>query len=300
MLALQRGDLLLYLGETWTILVEERNVLIVPAQNPDVPGVYALPNALEEILYISQKHHADILPEPVTWQSLINAVTGEKKYHIIHFLGHLTSDGFVVGGREKYLSKRAIRLAVSSGNFELVILNTCDSEADALSIATYEESHVICTICEIGDPEAASFAMAFYGTLLQAGINTYKQAFDAVRGGNDFRYIVGKMSPVTRGDAATREEFQFIKDENRAIKELLVGRFGEDGFTQRIRKLEDMYKQLSETVRHLVEFLPMLRTMEATYRSTTTIPTLTFYLLVSAVVVVGLILTYMTIRAGGG
>lgn len=273
--------------------MEERNVLIVPAQNPDMPGVYALPDAREEILYISQKHHADILPEPVTWQSLLNAVTGEKKYDIIHFLGHLTSDGFIVGGKEKYLSKRAIRLAISSGNFDLVVLNTCDSEADALSIATYEESHVICTISEIGDPEAASFAMAFYGTLLQAGINTYKQAFEAVRGGSDFRYIVGKMSPVTRGDAATREEIQFIKDENKAIKDLLVGRFGEDGITQRIRRLEDMYKQLSDIVSQLVQFLPMLRTLESTYRGTTTISTGLLYAITGLVILGGLALAYL-------
>ena len=248
--------------------MDAQKILVVPSRITDIVGFSALPEIQQEIHAISTHHTAKILDEPARWIDMIRAVTGEDVFDIIHYAGHLSGAGLVLGS--EIIPGNLLNLMIQTAKPKLVFINSCSSEEMAERIATHCSSDVICTIADIENSDAISFAISFYSTLSKH--KTYRSAFDAcATGESKYRYIEGKRTVVFRND-------QLLNDVAE-LKRFVFGLYDGNGLVQRMSRIE--------------EYLPLLRTLSS---SKPTISQSTFHIITLSVLLFAILVWALAYR----
>ena len=259
--------------------MEARDILVVPSRITEITGFPPLPRMQQEIYAITSNHNALVLNEPVRWIDLLRAATNEKSYNVIHLAGHLTDSGLVLGS--EIISSSQIITVIQTIQPDIVVINTCSSESAAERIASQCTSDVIYTIADLDNDVAISFAILFYSKLRH--VESYKEAFDvSATGDSIFRYLPGRYRPIMRGDTLAAE----VAEIRRALNDPLTG----NGLVQRVSVLEGIWRR----------FEPVLLSIEATYRSTKTIPANMFYVILITISVLAFVAAALVYFERGG
>ncbi|MFT4015432.1 MAG: tetratricopeptide repeat protein [Agriterribacter sp.] len=224
---------------------------------------------------------------------VLEAITGFKP-HIVHFSGHGTKNGEICleneTGNSKPIPPDALALLFSQATeyIKCVIVNTCYSEIQALSIVQYAPV-VIGTKTEISDDAAIKFSTGFY-TNLETDLtpNSFNRAFK--RGclaiqfdGNleeHLKPVILFGSPEVRFTSEVETAFSTIPSPGTIVLKMLVRGLSLKGATMglpldiansiienKIQRLEEYKVNLSEYETNLKEALrdefPLSETTEA-------------------------------------
>ncbi len=254
-------------------------VLVVPSRATELEGFPSLPMMQREILAITNSNDATVLNEPVRWIDMLRAVTGDIEYDIIHYSGHMTSGGLVLG--KEIIYPNQLIMMIQTGNPSLVVVLSCDGEDAAERIASQCRCDVIYSMLPLDNDIAITFSIAFYAQLRKA--NSYREAFDvASTGESTLRYLEGKYTTVTRGDSLAAD----IAD----IKKSLFDPYGGRGFAQRLTRLEGIVE----------EYLPVWRAIAATFASTKTISSQMFTVIMALLVVLSAAVLFFAFYGANG
>jgi len=147
----------------------------------------------------------EVFWEVMTEQSDLRRYILETRPHIVHFCGHGTEQGLVLGDRTTTVATNELiadLLKAFADRIECVVLNACDSEPLADHLVQHL-NYVVGMNQEVRDDAAISFAEGFYDAL-GAG-ESYEKAFEigktAVLGQATSRYAPNrKLTVVTEDD----------------------------------------------------------------------------------------------------
>ncbi|NOX67554.1 MAG: CHAT domain-containing protein [Gammaproteobacteria bacterium] len=134
-------------------------------------------------LFESGDHSLQILPaaEVDDLRGALEKNSVEKSFDVLHFSGHASAqEGLHLRGagcEKEALSGEMLREFLTDSAVELVVLNTCDSEALAVSLGDVVPS-AIGTTRVVRDVVARKFTHDFYNALKVSV--TVKEAFEAV------------------------------------------------------------------------------------------------------------------------
>jgi hypothetical protein len=156
------------------------------------PTHHDLPDATIEISAIDRRHHATILRGHVRDQDIAEKLNGQS-FDIIWWISHgdengiLLSDGVLnIAGARQYLRASGAKLGV---------LNTCESESVARSIAIGGNADIICTVGAINNRDAIRF-----GSLLAVELAKTEDFFAAYRtvdpDDGTYKYIRARIAPL--------------------------------------------------------------------------------------------------------
>lgn len=256
--------------------MEAQEVLVVPSRITSIAGLPPLANMQQEIQAITSNHVSDVMNEPVRWIDLLRRATGAKVYDILHFAGHLTDEGLVLG--DEIITVNQLIMVIQTLTPKLVFISTCSGELAAERITSYCPCDVICSIAELDNNDAIAFSMLFYAKLLT--VDDYRQAFDISSTGESiFRYFdkrKEKVSVLRGGDATDIAE----------IKRVLLDPYGGNGLVQRVARLE--------------QYLPVLQEISMRMIGTRSISTQTLNLISIVVIVTIVVLAILAFQSGGG
>lgn len=239
----------------------QRKILLIA---PDIPSLPRLRTA-SEVSAIQRYHDTRLLAGIVRSEDVTTAIT-EDSYQIIWFVTHGATDG--VRLTDEDLSVEALIQYAKSDTVEAVIFNTCESEPLALRVSGEAAVNVICTIAPVDNGDAVRL-----GQLLAVKLTEdidYRDAYDAVSSGSSLYRFYGIHSTRSAYRNTVSSAIPSLDDDVRALKEAVFGLYGIGGLIQRTAKME-------ENLIELLKFKPLLISIEAMQKSTTSIPVNVFY-----------------------
>lgn len=133
-----------------------------------------LRSGLEVTPRLGDVRHADVLTD---------VTAGE--YDAFWFAGHTTKDGLMLS--DGVLSAEELTPLVR-GRFELVVLNSCDSQATAQMLQNETEAAVVATVVEVPDRLAFQTGALFARELAKTG--DIPTAYHAAKPGNNRTYVL--------------------------------------------------------------------------------------------------------------
>lgn len=168
------------------------SVLVIAPDHPD------LPNVLAEVAAIDQHHDAVCLTGVVRDVDIARAVE-EGPYDVIWWASHGDYDGVQL--TDGTLSIAGVGQYVRASGAELCVLNSCASENIGLAIVAGGAADMICTIADVGDPDAMRFGILLAAGLGQVGHDgvDFRAIYDQVAPtGGQYRYIAATGAGVNR------------------------------------------------------------------------------------------------------
>lgn len=239
----------------------QRKILLIAPDTPSLPPL----KKTGEISTIQRNHDTRILSGTVSGEDVTNAIT-EDDYQIIWFVTHGNESGVCL--TSEMLGIDALIQYAKSESVELVIFNTCESEDVALRVAGEAQVSVICTISTVENQDAVRL-----GQLLTVKLTediSYRDAYDSVSSGSSLYRFYGIHSTRSAYHNTANSAMPSLDDDVRALKEAVFGLYGIGGLIQRTAKME-------ENLIELLKFKPLLISIEAMQKSTTSIPVNVFY-----------------------
>jgi hypothetical protein len=173
-------------GQVRILLLAPRTDLL----NVDAEVQAVLRSGLDVTPRIGDVRHVDVLTD---------VTTGE--YDVFWHAGHATKDGLVLS--DGVLSAEELTPLIRN-RFELVVLNSCDSQQTAQMLQNETEASVVATIVEVPDQLAFQTGALFARELARTG--DIPTAYQAAKPGNNRTYVLlgwGKKKVV---DGRTLDE----------------------------------------------------------------------------------------------
>lgn len=249
------------------------------------PDHHDLPRTNIEISAIQRHHDAKVLRGVVRDEDIAEAIT-QDEYEILWFVSHGTIDGVILSDNELLATSALIQYAKRE-TIDLVVFNTCDSEETAIQVAGESQVDVICTIVsvdKIHNRDAIRLGQLLAAEL--ASTITYREAYELVSSdSSNYRYY-------SAGGTRSGYRNSTFEQDIIIIKEVLFGRYGVGGMVHQVEKMRD-------EINELAKFKPLLLSIEAMQKNSTSIPVYVFYG-VLLLVLISIVALFIIIAIGRG